>query len=389
MPRYKTGFCLVALAFFCRAGAASAQLDFDAPALGEAPEKEAVGGAVSGGTSNISFGGLFDVRYMAMGANAPGAMVHVDELVLTANIGDNISILAEHLLPTSKLAGADDIIQDDHGFVFALFSNIPYTPQGTAFKIGRFRFKWGIDAVLDSPSNMLYPLVKKNLGFITDRGLELSGFIGPVDYSAGLADGPEFVDNMVMDGTGKELGTLRRNVSNNSLPLVARLSTNVDFSRLLRVGVSYFDGMSWPYMNGMTRMPGMGARTEMPGGMPDTSQLVYKQKWAADCTIKWKRLDLQAEYSQGRDRFTDGTKELTRGYFGRLDYAFMPGKLLAQTQYDRFDDGVALTKDEQSAGVGVQIFIHDQAFIRLGYILNRIEGSARPNVSFTQFYLPF
>ncbi|MBI5743582.1 MAG: hypothetical protein HY952_03450 [Elusimicrobia bacterium] len=387
---FKRGFYLCLIPVFYWTATASAQFNFDSPSLGEeTPAKEAKAAAAPGAVSNISFGGLFDVRYMALGGNAPGAMVHVDELVVTANIGDNISILAEHLLPTSRLAGADDIIQDDHGFVFALFSNIPYTPQGTAFKIGRFRFKWGIDAVLDSPSNMLYPLTKKNLGFITDRGLELSGFWGPVDYSAGLADGPEFVDNMVMDGAGNELGTVRRNVKNNSLPLLARLSTNVDFSRILRLGTSYFDGVSWPYINDMTRMPGMGARTEMPGGMPDTTQLVYKQKWAADSTVKWKRLDLQAEYSQGKDRFTDGTKAHTRGCFGRLDYAFMPGKLLAQAQYDRFDDGLPLTKDEQAAGAGVQIFIHNQAFIRLGYILNRMAGSSRPNVGFTQFYLPF
>jgi len=316
-------------------------------------------------------------------------MIHVDELVITANIGDNISILAEQLLPTSRLSGADDIIQDDHGFAYAIFSNIPFTPPGTAFKIGRFRFKWGIDAAQDSPTNMLYPLTRKNLGFISDRGLELSGFLGPVDYELGVADGPEFIEAVVTDTSGNMVGTVRRNVQNNSAPLFLRLATNASFSTSLRFGISYFDGESWPYVNNMTPMSNMRLRAQMPGGMPDVSQLAYKQKLAGDATYRWRKLGLNLEYSQGHDRFADGSETTTRGYFLRFDYTLKPQQLAVAAQYDQFDDGLALSEDERSVGGSVQVFLHEQAYLRLGYILDPVEESSREDVWFTQFYLPF
>jgi hypothetical protein len=361
-----------------------AQLDLESPKLAAPPAKEE-----KSSFGNINFGGLFDVRYMAVGDRAPGTMIHVDELVITANIGDNISILAEQLLPTSRLSGADDVIQDDHGFVYAIFSNIPFAPSGTAFKIGRFRFKWGIDAALDSPTNMLYPLTRKNLGFISDRGLELSGFFGPVDYELGVADGPEFIEAMITDASGNVVGTVRSNVVNNSAPLFLRLASNASFSTSLRLGISYFDGVSWPYVNNMPPMPNMRLRAQMPGGMPDVSQLVYKQKLAGDATYRWRKASLNLEYSQGQDRFADGSETTTRGYFSRLDYTIKPQRLGLAVQYDQFDDGLVSSEDERSVAGSIQVFLHEQAFLRLGYILNRIGESSRENVWFTQFYLPF
>ncbi|MDI6809060.1 MAG: hypothetical protein QME66_08790 [Candidatus Eisenbacteria bacterium] len=384
MNRARTaGGCILILAL-ALGGQGFAQLDLESPKLAAPPEKQE-----KGSFGNINLGGLFDVRYMAVGNRAPGTMIHVDELVITANIGDNISILAEQLLPTSRLSGADDIIQDDHGFVYAIFSNIPVTPPGTAFKIGRFRFKWGIDAAQDSPTNMLYPLTRKNLGFVSDRGLELSGFLGPVDYELGVADGPEFIQAVVIDTLGNMVGTVRGNVLNNSAPLFLHLTTNASFSTALRFGISYFDGESWPYVNDMMPMPSTRLRVQMPGGMPDVSQLVYKQKLAGDATCRWRKLGLNLEYSQGRDRFADGSKTTTRGYFSRLDYTIKPQQLALAAQYDQFDDGLVSSEDERSVGGSIQIFLHEQAYLRLGYILNRTGESSRENVGFTQLYLPF
>ena len=148
------------------------EFDFDSPNLDKsAPATDKKSDISIGEFGGLNLGLLFDIRYMAVGDNAPGTVIHVNELNITGNIGDNISILAEQLLPTSLQSGLEDQIGDDHGFVYAIFSNISFMPQGTAFKIGRFRFKWGIDAVLDGPTNPIYPLTRKNLGFITDREL--------------------------------------------------------------------------------------------------------------------------------------------------------------------------------------------------------------------------
>jgi hypothetical protein len=360
-----------------------AQLDLESPDLGSPPQAEP-----QGSFANINLGGLLDVRYMSVGNRAPGMMIHVDELVVTANIGDNISILAEQLLPTSRLSGADDVIQDDHGFVYAIIANIPLAPSGTAFKVGRFRFKWGVDAALDGPSNMLYPLVRKNLGFVTDRGLELSGFFGPVDYALGLADGPEYVDSVLIDTAGNEVGTIRKNVPNNSLPLLLRLGTNAGFSRSFRLALSGFYGRSWPYMNGMAAMPNERLRVQMPGGMPDYSQLAGKLKGAVDATVKFRKLAVSLEFSLGRDRFADGSEAMTRGYFVRADYTIKPQKLAVEAQYDRFADGMAMT-DEQSVGGAVKLFVHEQAYLRLGYLYNRLGGTMRDNAAFSQLALSF
>ena len=97
-----------------------------------------------GPISNINFGGLLDLRYIASSDNKAGNLViHVNELVVSANVTDNISLLLEQLLPTSELIS---LVGDDHGFATALVSNLPYLPAGTALKIGRYRFKYGVDA---------------------------------------------------------------------------------------------------------------------------------------------------------------------------------------------------------------------------------------------------
>ena len=144
-------FVVVVLGVCFSVHGAAQDLDFGSPSLDKPPEKKGVGDVPLGSFGNLNLGVLFDIRYMDVGDNAPGAVVHVNELNITGNIGDRISILAEQLLPTSRLSGSEDQIGDDHGFVYAIFSGLPLLPAGTAFKVGRFRFKWGVDAVLMHP----------------------------------------------------------------------------------------------------------------------------------------------------------------------------------------------------------------------------------------------
>ena len=345
-----------------------------------------------GDLGGLNFGVLFDVRYMAVGNNAPGTVIHVDELNITGNIGDNISLLVEQLLPTSLQSGLEDQIGDDHGFAYAIFSNISFLPPGTAFKIGRFRFKWGIDAVLDSPANPIYPLTRKNLGFVSDRGIELSGFLGEIDYTIGLADGPGFTEEIVTNSVGNPIGVVNKSAKNNIMPVIVRISNKFSSSK---IGLSYFNGKSWGYTNFMDHTPNKSFRASHPGGAADRSILLLRQHGAIDYSLRWDKFDLALEYSQGLDTDSMLNRNYqTIGYFSRIDYAIKPQKLNLQLQYDQYDDGHENMKDEKSLSAGLQLFIQDQAFIRFGYMYNRLGLTSGEmsgmfeNTGFVQFYLP-
>lgn len=383
----------ILLGLCCSSYVNAQEFDFDSPTLDKPSEKtEKKSDIALGEFGGLNLGVLFDIRYMTVGNNAPGTIIHVNELNITGNIGDNISILAEQLLPTSLQSGLEDQIGDDHGFVYAIFSNISFLPAGTAFKIGRFRFKWGIDAVLDGPTNPIYPLIRKNLGFITDRGIELAGFLGELDYTIGLADGPGFTEEIVTDLAGSPIGVTNKSVKNNSIPVIVRLSSKFASSK---IGVSYFSGQSWGYTNFIDHAPNKSFRANHPGGSADRSKLLDRRHAALDYLIRWSKFDLALEYSQGTDWDAPlNTSYQTTGYFSRLDYAITPQKLSLQLQYDQYDDGRANVKDEKSLAAGLQLFIEDRAFIRFGYMHNRLGLSTEDmsgmfdNTGFIQFYLP-
>ena len=185
--------------------------------------------------------------------------------------------MAEQLLTTSKLSGIDDQVGDDHGFVYAIFSNVPLLPAGTSIKIGRFRFKWGIDAVLDAAANPIYPITRKNLGFITDKGIELSGFFGDIDYTLGVADGPDHVEVAVEDANRNSIGVLDKAIQNNSMPLFFRVSSKFSSSKL---GLSYFEGKSLRPILILSVMPNVAYRTRHAGGMADRSMLIFSSTWS-------------------------------------------------------------------------------------------------------------
>ena len=74
--------------------------------------------------------------------------------------------------------------------------------------------------------------------------------------------------------------------------------------------------------------------------------------------------------------------------------AIQPQKLSLQLQYDQYHDGRSGVKDEKSVSTGLQIFIQDQAFVRLGYMYNHLGITSDDSVGvfddtgFVQFYLP-
>ena len=109
---------IVLFALICSEYADAQGFDFDNPNLDKPQEKKNGNDISLGSFGGLNLGVLFDVRYLVIGDHSPGTVIHVNELNITGNIGDNISILAEQLLPTSRLSGIEDEIGDDHGFVF-------------------------------------------------------------------------------------------------------------------------------------------------------------------------------------------------------------------------------------------------------------------------------
>ncbi|MBI4715034.1 MAG: hypothetical protein HY760_03700, partial [Nitrospirae bacterium] len=105
-------------------------LQLEVPTL--APPPPAAPGL--GPFTNINLGGTLDYRFLIpTNGDSPTLGIHVNELFLTTNIGDNISILAEQLLLTSDM---ETVVGQDHGFVYAIFTNLPGLPSDLALKVG-------------------------------------------------------------------------------------------------------------------------------------------------------------------------------------------------------------------------------------------------------------
>ena len=174
----------------------------DADTTEDTGSSEFLGGAFG----NLVFGGALDIRRITHGQDLiPDrqnwdtgiTLIHVAEFVVTTSVGDHVSLLGEQLLTTSPLGTQ---VADDHGFVYAILTGLPVLPKGASLKIGRFRHGFGIDTKSDAAANPLYNLVRKNIGFISDRGFQLNGFVGPVSYTLSLADGPDSL-RTVTEGT--------------------------------------------------------------------------------------------------------------------------------------------------------------------------------------------
>ena len=251
---------------------------------------------------NLVFGGALDIRRITPGTDlvpdrsnwhSGTTLIHVAEFVVTTSVGEHISVLGEQLLTTSYLGTQ---VADDHGFVYAILTGLPVLPKGASLKVGRFRHAFGIDTKSDAAANPLYNLVRKNIGFISDRGLQLNGYVGPVAYVLSLADGPDSL-RTVTDGTiesGIRIGPhgsgggILKPIRNNSPPLFLHVNGTLPIlGKRIWLGGSYFDGNSYPFNRN--------------NGDVDPSTLFYKRRVGLATNFKVWRFNLAAEWVRGTD----------------------------------------------------------------------------------------
>lgn len=347
-------------------------LNLEAPALEAKPPSE---GITAGPFTNLNFGGALDMRLYLPRPGGPTDShlgfgyfdIHVSELFLTTNIGDHISVLAEQLLVTAPMGST---VGQDHGFVYAIFSSIPGLPENIAIKAGRMRFRFGIDAKLDSPANVLRTPVYKTLGMITDKGIEISGYTGPVEWSLGVANGFDSVNEEVIATSGEKVMVMR-DVRNGSKPLFARIG--VEATDWLALGFSGFTGNAYP----VTSHYGFAMHDMVFNGHTDDSRFIYKNRGAADAKLRLSSsVDLSGEYAFGNDRDMGQNYKVWSGY-GRLDWRFVPQKWSAQLQYEYFSDGrnPAVVdgmsyEDTGTIGAGLTYFMTDQSWIRAAWLMD-------------------
>ena len=274
---------------------------FSFDAVDEGQETES-SGFLGDAFGNLVFGGALDIRRITRGQdlvpdrnswNTGTTLIHVAEFVVTTSVGDHVSVLGEQLLTTSPLGTQ---VADDHGFIYAILTGLPVLPKGAALKIGRFRHAFGIDTKSDAATNPLYNLVRKNIGFITDRGLQLNGYVGPVAYVLSLADGPDSL-RTVTDGTvesGIRIGPhgsgggILKPIQNNSPPVFLHVNGTLSLlGKRIWLGGSYFDGNSYPF--------------NPNNGDVNPSTLLYKRRFGLATNFKIGRLDLAAEWVRGID----------------------------------------------------------------------------------------
>ena len=329
-------------------------LQLEAPAL--APVPSATDAPSLGPFTNINFGGTLDYRFLVpTNGDSPSLGIHVNELFLTTNIGDNITILAEQLLLTSDL---ETVVGQDHGFVYAIFTNLPLLPSDLALKVGRLRFRYGIDAVSDAPVNPARDLVYKNLGFISDKGLEVSGYHGDFDYTAAVLMGPDFISQEVLGPGGVVTGEIKIGVENNNRPVAVRLGYESPWD--LKIGLSAFYGKAYRFVNG----PMFDMDDMLTNGFLDRSRLVLKRRASLDLRYGIGKWDFSGEVTLGDERDAGETIKV-RGYYIRADYLVIPQKVTLSLQYDLWRDGLTATRDDGVITGGVTFNPLDQVTLRL------------------------
>jgi hypothetical protein len=327
-------------------------LQLESPTLAPAP---APASPSVGPFSNLNIGGTLDYRFLIpTNGDSPSLGIHVNELFITTNIGDNISILAEQLLLTSDL---ETVVGQDHGFVYAIFTNLPGLPSDLALKVGRLRFRYGIDAVSDGPANPVRNLVYKNMGFISDKGVEISGYYKDFDYSVAALMGPDFISSEVM-GPVVVAGEIKAPSENNNRPVAIRAGYESPWD--VKVGLSGFSGKAYRFVNGpMYDMDDM-----LTNGALDRSRLVLKRRGSVDVRYAIGRWDFAGEATIGRERDADQTVDV-RGYYARVDYLVVPQKLTVLLQYDLWRDGLVQTRDDGVITAGLSYTPLDQVTLRL------------------------
>jgi len=339
----------------------------------------------AGGIGNIVIGGTLDYRVLVPSDMKAGMYeIHVNELFITTNIGDHIAILAEQLLLTSELGTTAG---QDHGFVYATFSELPFLGKGMAIRFGRMRLRYGIDAKLDAPANPLRTPEYRTLGVVSDRALELGGFYGSIEYVAAIAMGPDFVLADAVGVTGAVIGTLKVPTKDPGFhPLYARVGTDFQGTRP-NIGLSGFYGDSYPVVAAAGFQPGDAM---LFGGFLDQHRVIRKSRVSVDLRWSWNKLKLAGEYTIGRDRENTGHTTV-QAYYGRADYALRPQKMTIQLQYDRFDDGRMGSRAVGAAGAAFTYNINDSSWLRAFVQVNErlLVGEDAPWLAGTQLLMAF
>lgn len=306
--------------------------------------------------TNINLGGTLDYRFIIpTNGDSPSLGIHVNELFVTANIGDNITILAEQLLLTSDL---ETVVGQDHGYAYAIFTNLPGLPSDLALKVGRFRFRYGIDAVSDAPVNPARNLVYKNLGFITDKGLEVTGYYKKFDYAAAVLLGPDFINRQVLGPGGVVSGEIKAPLENNNRPVAVRFG--YDFPWDLKAGLSFFYGKAYRFVNG----PSFDMDDMLTNGTLDRSRLALKRRASLDLRYGVGKWDFSGEVTVGNEEDAGETSDV-RGYSLRVDYSVIPQKVKLLLQYDIWKDGLPQTRDDGVITAGISYNPLDQVTLRL------------------------
>ena len=379
--------------------------------FGDADETEGQGAAgfLEDTFGNLVFGGALDIRRITRGTdlvpdgsnwNTGTTLIHVAELVVTTSVGDHVSLLGEQLLTTSPLGTQ---VADDHGFIYAILTGLPVLPRGASLKIGRFRHAFGIDTKSDAASNPLYNIVRKNIGFVTDRGLQLNGYVGPVAYVLSLADGPDSL-RTVTDGTvesgirigphGSGGGVLKP-IRNNSPPVFLHVNGTLPLlGKRFWLGGSYFDGNSYPF--------------NPNNGDVNPSTLSYKRRFGLATNFKIWRLDFAAEWVRGTDtqllKYTQepikGDRTATvEGYYLHAEIP-LTETIDVRLKYDVWNPNTEKystfnfrrSRDAQpwtTLGGALTWHFTEGALARLAYQVNNIEKSTRSAAIVPQLLVEF
>ena len=378
----------------------------DAGGTEDSDSSEFLGGAFS----DLIFGGALDIRRITRGKDlipdrqnwdAGTTLIHVAEFVVTTSVGEHVGILGEQLLTTSPLGTQ---VADDHGFIYAILTGLPVLPKGASLKIGRFRHGFGIDTKSDAAANPLYNLVRKNIGFISDRGLQLNGFVGPVSYTLSLADGPDSLCT-VTDGTvstGIRIGPhgsgggILKPIRNNSPPLFLHVNGNLPlFGKRIWLSASYFDGNSYPF--------------NPINGDVNPSTLIYKRRVGFATSFKLWRFDLAAEWLRGKDTQLlkylhipipeDDRNATVEGYYFHAELP-LTETLDVRLKYDIWNPNtekfstLAFNRepDEQvwsTFGGALTWHFTEGALARLAYQVNNVEKATRSAVIIPQLLVEF
>ena len=303
------------------------ELNFEEPAVTQ--KKDSPVPSSVGPVSNIQLGGAIDWRVAYQnGAKKPFAFIHVNEFVVSANVGDHIAVSAEQLLLTSEMGS---VVGQDHGFVTVSLVQLPFLPSGISLKLGRFRGKFGSDAQTDSPANVFPSPALRSNGFVTDLGLQVDYAIGTLEFIFEAFNGPDYLvqNNQKVAYAGK------------NWPVQGRILYQPLSS--FKLGLSGFKGETWDNQLSPLILD-MGSL----GSNLNQSRTIERMRLAADASIKTPYADFLVEgiWGQDKGRLTqavDKKQTLARGGLIRTDIPLFKISNETRTkiavQYDTWKDG--------------------------------------------------